>query len=299
MFANGRVQGIIRIPSARVNAWIKRHSVATLFVLAYGLTWLGLIPQVMAAHGQVLPIPPTLSVAFAVGGCVFASLIVVHIADGGKAGRWRLLRRYTIWRVGVHWYLLALFGPGIVFLAGIGLTALLRGAPPEIPIRGLSPASLAFAFAVGVVQYARGNWEELCWRGVALPRLQARYSTLGATLLLGVVETFWHLPYAWMPGHPVQQLGLPVFLAFTVGLAIIFSWVFNNTQGSLLIVTLFHAALGTWWALLGTPGDATPFYLMTGLIWIIALLLVIVYGPAHLSHRPAAQLPIVGESGRA
>ena len=95
MFANGRVQGINRIPSARVNAWIKRHPVAALCILAYGLTWLGLIPQIMAGRGQSLPIPPTLAVAFAVGGCMFAALIVVHIADGGKAGRWRLLRRYT------------------------------------------------------------------------------------------------------------------------------------------------------------------------------------------------------------
>src|ERR687885_1856334 len=84
MFANGRVQGINLIPAARVNAWIKRHSVATLFVLAYGLTWLGLIPQVMAARGQVLPLSPTLAVAFSVGGGVFSP---PHLLPNSRRGK--------------------------------------------------------------------------------------------------------------------------------------------------------------------------------------------------------------------
>ena len=37
MFANGRVQGITLIPSARVNAWIKRHPLVAYFVLAFTL----------------------------------------------------------------------------------------------------------------------------------------------------------------------------------------------------------------------------------------------------------------------
>ncbi|WP_256253107.1 CPBP family intramembrane glutamic endopeptidase [Paenibacillus sp. UNC496MF] len=42
--------------------------------------------------------------------------------------------------------------------------------------------------------------EEPGWRGYALPKLQEKYRILGASLILGVLWTMWHLPFFFIQG---------------------------------------------------------------------------------------------------
>jgi hypothetical protein len=56
------------------------------------------------------------------------------------------------------------------------------------------------------------NSEELVWRGSMLPRLQARWSALGASVFIGVFEGLFHLPVFFQPGSDQAAAGLPVFV---------------------------------------------------------------------------------------
>jgi len=38
---------------------------------------------------------------------------------------------------------------------------------------------------------------------------------------------------------------LPVFFALTMSISILYTWMYNNTGGSLLLAFLFHSASGT------------------------------------------------------
>jgi membrane protease YdiL (CAAX protease family) len=94
-------------------------------------------------------------------------------------------------------------------------------------------------------------FEEPGWRGFALPRLQQRFGSLLGTVILAVLWACWHLPlYVLVPGFngagtDLAGIAVPfaVFVISTVALAIIFTWVFNNTSGSVFLAILLHASI--------------------------------------------------------
>jgi membrane protease YdiL (CAAX protease family) len=272
-----------------------RYPVAIGFLLMFTLTWpldLGLAAQ---SRG-LLPfyIPPVLGL-FVGYGFVAASLIMTGIGSG-KAGITGLLRRLLIWRVGLPWYGVVLFGSAAIDLAAIGIHVLLGGTMPDFakpfarqlvgPSLNLWLAALAFL----LIQVLT-NGEEFGWRGYALPRLQALYSALAASLIIGVIWAFWHLP-KFLTAGDAHDYSFWVFALHEIGLAILCTWVFNNTRGSLLMALLFHAALNTADVFLpiipSAVGDTRPMLIAMGLRCVAALVVVIVAGP-NLGRHAAAQ----------
>ena len=96
--------------------------------------------------------------------------------------------------------------------------------------------------------------EEPGWRGFALPRLQTRYGPLWGTLLLGFLWACWHLPHFLTSvqgggpgtGFAAFLTNFPIFVLMVMAIAIVMSWVFNHTRGSLFIAILLHASINTF-----------------------------------------------------
>lgn len=89
--------------------------------------------------------------------------------------------------------------------------------------------------------------EELGWRGYALDRLQERWSALVSSLALGIMWGIWHLPLFFMQGTYQQaELGTDAtrfllnFFLSIVALTIVMTWVYNNTNRSILAAILIH-----------------------------------------------------------
>lgn len=114
--------------------------------------------------------------------------------------------------------------------------------------------------------------EELGWRGFALPRLQARMSALSASLILGLLWALWHLPLYLTAGHPLSEVFFGWFLLSILADAILFTWIFNNTRGSLLVVLLFHASIATSGLFLAST--AGSFVIALVLKWAVVLWIV-------------------------
>jgi uncharacterized protein len=100
---------------------------------------------------------------------------------------------------------------------------------------------LVFITVYMVIFVALG--EEVGWRDYALPTLQARYGTLVSSVILGVLWALWHLPAFFNPDLHYSDLPFVVQLAFQIPVAILFTWVFNSTGGSVLMDILLHAVL--------------------------------------------------------
>ena len=194
----------------------------------------------------------------------------------GRAGIRALLRRFLVWRVGVRWYAVALFGPAALTLLAIGIYVLLGGTAPDFThplVREFlgRPSRWWYAAAVWLLFGILTNGEEIGWRGYALPRLQARYGALAASLIIGVVWAVWHLPKFWTAGS-AQTYPFWMFVLAMLPEAILYTWVFNNTRGSLLLVTVLHAAVNTAFVLLpDTTADVRLYATEIGVRWLVAL----------------------------
>lgn len=168
----------------------------------------------------------------------------------GRAGISSLRRRLRQGRAGPSWYLFILLGIPALILAGIavqpGMLAGFKGFPPLLLV--------SYPLTYVAVFFGGGPLgEEIGWRGFALPRMQPRYGPLRGTLLLGVLWTFWHLPdfltpaQGGGPGTALATVGtnLIMFLLLVTAIAILITWVFNCTQGSVFTAILAHAGVNT------------------------------------------------------
>lgn len=180
---------------------------------------------------------PAWALALFITGGFVPSLVAVVLtaAREGLGGLRRLVRRVIQVRIGWRWYLAAivLVGAGsggqILILALLGRTfdfsLFVAQLGTALPLIVLGPLS-----------------EELGWRGYALDRLQTKMNPLFSGLVVGVVWAVWHLPLFSMVGSSQAALGIP-FPGFFVGvtaLSLLFTWLHNNTGGSIWTAIFFH-----------------------------------------------------------
>src|SRR5918998_1296221 len=236
------------IPARRMNL-VGRYPLTSFFVLTFALAWLPLIGSALGWFSPIL-------LAF---GPSLAAVIVTAVATG-RSGLRDLLRRVTLWHVRPGWYAVALLA-SIPFLLAVVYVNVLLGARPPTTAQFGAWGSLGVLFLVYLINPFGGAWEELGWRGYALPGLQVRYSPLSASLILGVLWAAWHLPM-FITGLIPWPNALLVF-----GLNVLFSWLFNHTRGSVLIAFLFHAAVDAaagWYIPLFQGADLVRIY------WLLA-----------------------------
>jgi len=165
--------------------FFNRYQISIFFVLTFVLSWFpwyaGIAPEVMAMGPSI------------------AAFIVVIIL-GGWRGFVDLLKPFGRWRANLGNWVLANFGPGILYLVGLGMHLLVGDeAPPFIMIREELNLLPLYLVLVVLMPWNGPVGEEFGWRGYALPKLQDKYGPLIASLVIGIVLGIWHLPDFFAP----------------------------------------------------------------------------------------------------
>lgn len=171
---------------------------------------------------------------------------------------------------------MALLGPAALLLAGQAITRAVG-----IAVTGAQPQGnlLPLAISVFVMSLFSNPWEEIGWRGFALPRLQKRYTALLATLIVGILWGMWHLPLFFWANNPMAEYPFLPWLIGTVAGNFIYTWLYNSAKGSLLPVTLFHVMLNT----LGVMVTGVSTTVLAVLYCLVAIALIMTFGSANLS----------------
>jgi len=224
-----------------VKSLVQQHSLIAFFVLAFAISWLFGAPAVL------FPNWPGLLVFLTAIGPALAAIIIAAIVDG-KVGLEKLLLPLKKWRVGPQWYLIVLFGPAITMIVSIVLYDAFRSGENSSgieQIRSMIGGHFIVLLAIFFYQFSIVWGEEIGWRGYALPRLQNTYHPILASVILGVLWGLWHLPSFWMDGSVHQSMSVLFFIFATIGYSILYTWIYNGTGGSLLLICLLHAANNT------------------------------------------------------
>lgn len=221
--------------------FVKKYPLIAYFLLAYGLTWIVQIPA------AIFPGWPELLTFLGSFGPVVAAFIVVGLI-AGKDGVQQLISPIKKWRVGVQWYLIVLVGPTLMMASSIYLYQLLgkgSGMPVSISMASQVGEHFLALWVIFIYQVVIVWGEEIGWRGFALPNLQIRFHPILASVILGVLWGLWHLPWFWIEGSAQQSMSVQFFVLATVGYSILYTWIYNGTRGSLLMMCLLHAANNT------------------------------------------------------
>ena len=118
--------------------------------------------------------------------------------------------------------------------------------------------------------------EELGWRGYLLDRLQAKWSALVSSLILGVLWSLWHLPMFFIQGSYQAGLGIGtlefwLFFLSIVPLTFVFTWIYNHTGRSTLAAILFHSMVNFTGELITLSKNADTIY---NLLWFVAAIAI-------------------------
>ncbi|MFW9918881.1 MAG: CPBP family intramembrane glutamic endopeptidase [Candidatus Thorarchaeota archaeon] len=257
------------------------------FILTYVISWIFWAPIILESLG-FLPASPITDFFMspfnpAAFGPLLAALIMSYRAGKLQAIK-DLLKSGINIKFSKIWLLpvLFLFPIIVVVSAVIGMIAV------DFTFPALT-AELVFVVPISfiiILLTAGPLQEEFGWRGYALPRLQERFSALTSSIILGLLWSAWHLPlflvYAGATGsmyyqHPIWVM----FIAVTFS-TIIFTWVYNNANGSVLATLLLHTSLNLSLWLFPILNTQVATYASLVLFVIVAVVLVVVYGQKML-----------------
>jgi membrane protease YdiL (CAAX protease family) len=207
--------------------------------------------------------------------------IVAALTNGGPKAVLGLLKRCLSFRFGWRWYL-AVFS---IFPLIIGISVaieLLAGGelPPSDALQNPAIIPIAFIFILllgGPLQ------EEFGWRGTLLDPLQDRFGALWASLMVGFVWGIWHIPLFHIPNdtgfYDRPFWGL---LVTTMMISVLFTWIYNNTDRSLVAMLIFHTMFNLSHYVFPVIGMDTAALVLFALQLGAAAMVVFIYGAKTL-----------------
>ena len=146
-----------------------------------------------------------------------------------------------------NWAFILLVFPAIYAIL-IGIDMLMGGSlPGMINLKAYlaQPSILPLALFMSLLS---GPWsEEFGWRGYSLDPLLKRFGVLRGSVILGFIWGIWHLPLFLMPETWHGQMGFKfagfwTFMLYSIGLAMMMTWVYLGTNRSILTGFLMHLA---------------------------------------------------------
>lgn len=253
------------------------------FLIAFGFTWFFWMPDALSKMGAI-PASPLTGLGFLGAFGPLVSAIVVTAAYERRAGLIALFRRAVDYHFRKRWWfpimlLLPLFVI-LAFLMGVATDGVI---PPSEVFSNpwiLFPAFFSVLFLSGPFE------EEFGWRGYALPRLQAKFSALVSSFILGIVWAVWHFPQFLIPGNGIfYKTPIWTYVPTVIATTILFTWVYNNTRGSLLAMLLLHTTFNLSFFVFPVLDTSLGYVYVLAVFTVAAIVVTGIFGSRELRRK--------------
>jgi uncharacterized protein len=248
-------------------------AITTFFVLTFAWSWL--IGFIAIDTKQSAPVfSMVLTTASGFGPSIAAIFTVLFFS--GRTGLMTWLKKSLSWRAGWRWYALAFLMPPLLMLLAQAIHWAMGGTIPTSPAVGHIPLAIANFGLVFLIGGPLG--EEFGWRSYAVPALGSKMGWRTASLIIGVIWGLWHLPWFFTAGTAQSQMPFLVFMLNILAGAVLFSWLFLQSKGSVIPALVAHTSLNAWAGILSIVPSADtsrPYAVVTGLIAILAIWLLL------------------------
>lgn len=202
----------------------------------------------------------------------FVGAFSLTYLNEGKEGVKKLLKRGWDYKIGKKWFLVIfLLWPAITGNAFL-MAIFTEGKTPTLLY--LSQPWLIFLLFI-VIYLTTGLAEEFGWRGFAIDRLQAKWNALVSSIIIGVIWGFWHMPIYIFQGI---FFFLVIYVPMVILFSILFTWLYNNTDGNIFGAILFHTMINLTAQIFPIFQTNLGYYYFVGILLIVTMVVVAVFG---------------------
>lgn len=258
---------------------MKDMNLKSLLLLVFAISWLGVLPQLLIAHGISIPrFLGNFEILMTLGPIV-AAILFIYKADGKNGLKSFFSRLFRI-KAPLYVIIFAIFFPILLSLSSsfLGLNLTDTTWPETYTSDFIISNALTIFF-----MYLILNTEELVWRGIVFDRFLDKYGYVKACLFLIPIWWLFHTPLFLFPDGHQAGYGLVEFSALVIALTFILGWIYVKTRRSLFYVHIHHQLMNGF-------GQAFPIFPVFILgnrypIWMFCVLLLITGGIILLTWR--------------
>jgi membrane protease YdiL (CAAX protease family) len=251
---------------------MKSLNLPWLIATVFFISWLGVTPGLLIAHGVEIPAALAYLEILMTLGPISGAIIFIYAAHG-KRGLKDLFRRLLIFKARPLLIMVAIAGPILVsFLAAFVGLRISGAAWPEglVAVTILTNGLMIFA------AYLIINTEEIVWRGVVFDRFLQKQGFVKSCLMIIPIWWLFHIPLFLYPGGHQAGYGIPEFTLIVIAQTFILGWIYVNSNFSLFYVHVHHQLINGF-------GQAFPIFpvFIGGILFpvrILCLLLLVLAG---------------------
>lgn len=291
---------------------MKKYPLLVFFILSLLISWTGWIPYAASKAGLVNLNIPSEIIWIAEFGPSFSAIIITAFFYG-KSDVKKLLKSLLMWKTSFKWYFFAILITPFLILVSIGFDILFFNTTYDFsllsqwdnnfinrteafsPSVGIITQLVSFmhtgTFATGLVLLVLaitngGFSEELGWRGFALSKFQDKpFNFIVSSLFVAFLWALWHtgtlfwqtvFTSTFSEGILFALTYLSQYLLLVIPLSVLYTFLYNGTNGSILLSIILHAFYNISISIFATALPNFPMILFVILLWVFAILLTII-----------------------